>query len=248
MSVTMRQMLEAGVHFGHQTRYWNPKMSEYIFGHRNKIHIVNLERTLEKYNDAMKYVRQLASNKGTILFVGTKRQAREIIAEEAKRATMPFVDQRWLGGMLTNFKTVKGSIKRLKDLEQMAADGTFDRMSKKEALQLKREMTKLNSSLGGIKDMNALPDAMFVIDVGFHKIAVTEAKKLGIPVVAVVDTNHSPEGIAHVIPGNDDSSRAIRLYARGAADAVLEGRSTVIQEIVGGGDEFVEVADEPATK
>jgi small subunit ribosomal protein S2 len=236
------------VHFGHQTRYWNPKMSEYIFGHRNKIHIVNLERTLEKYNDAMKYVRQLASNKGTILFVGTKRQAREIIAEEAKRATMPFVDQRWLGGMLTNFKTVKGSIKRLKDLEQMAADGTFDRMSKKEALQLKREMTKLNSSLGGIKDMNALPDAMFVIDVGFHKIAVTEAKKLGIPVVAVVDTNHSPEGIAHVIPGNDDSSRAIRLYARGAADAVLEGRSTVIQEIVGGGDEFVEVADEPATK
>jgi len=248
MSVTMRQMLEAGVHFGHQTRYWNPKMSEYIFGHRNKIHIVNLERTLEKYNDAMKYVRQLASNKGTILFVGTKRQAREIIAEEAKRATMPFVDQRWLGGMLTNFKTVKGSIKRLKDLEQMATDGTFDRMSKKEALQLKREMTKLQQSLGGIKDMNALPDAMFVIDVGFHKIAVTEAKKLGIPVVAVVDTNHSPEGIAHVIPGNDDSSRAIRLYARGAADAVLEGRSTVIQEIVGGGDEFVEVADEPATK
>jgi small subunit ribosomal protein S2 len=248
MSVTMRQMLEAGVHFGHQTRYWNPKMSEYIFGHRNKIHIVNLERTLEKYNDAMKYVRQLASNKGTILFVGTKRQAREIIAEEAKRATMPYVDQRWLGGMLTNFKTVKGSIKRLKDLEQMATDGTFDRMSKKEALQLKREMTKLQQSLGGIKDMNALPDAMFVIDVGFHKIAVTEAKKLGIPVVAVVDTNHSPEGIAHVIPGNDDSSRAIRLYARGAADAVLEGRSTVIQEIVGGGDEFVEVADEPATK
>jgi len=248
MSVTMRQMLEAGVHFGHQTRYWNPKMSEYIFGQRNKIHIVNLERTLEKYNDAMKYVRQLASNKGTILFVGTKRQAREIIAEEAKRATMPFVDQRWLGGMLTNFKTVKGSIKRLKDLEQMATDGTFDRMSKKEALQLKREMTKLQQSLGGIKDMNALPDAMFVIDVGFHKIAVTEAKKLGIPVVAVVDTNHSPEGIAHVIPGNDDSSRAIRLYARGAADAVLEGRSTVIQEIVGGGDEFVEVADEPATK
>ncbi|HEY8243517.1 MAG TPA: 30S ribosomal protein S2 [Casimicrobiaceae bacterium] len=248
MSVTMRQMLEAGVHFGHQTRYWNPKMAEYIFGHRNKIHIVNLERTLEKYNDAMKYVRQLAANKGTILFVGTKRQAREIIAEEAKRAAMPFVDQRWLGGMLTNFKTVKGSIKRLKDLEQMASDGTFDRMSKKEALQLKREMTKLQQSLGGIKDMNALPDAMFVIDVGFHKIAVTEAKKLGIPVVAVVDTNHSPEGIAHVIPGNDDSSRAIRLYARGAADAVLEGRSTVIQEIVGGGDEFVEVADEPATK
>ena len=244
MSVTMRQMLEAGVHFGHQTRYWNPKMAEYIFGHRNKIHIVNLERTLEKYNDAMKYVRQLASNKGTILFVGTKRQAREIISEEARRCSMPYVDQRWLGGMLTNFKTVKQSIKRLKDLEQMAEDGTFDRMSKREALSHKRELSKLQQSLGGIKDMNALPDAMFVIDVGFHKIAVTEAKKLGIPVVAVVDTNHSPDGIAHVIPGNDDSSRAIRLYARGAADAVLEGRSTVIQEIVQGGDEFVEVAEE----
>ena len=244
MSVTMRQMLEAGVHFGHQTRYWNPKMAEYIFGHRNKIHIVNLERTLEKYNDAMKYVRQLASNKGTILFVGTKRQAREIIAEEARRCSMPYVDQRWLGGMLTNFKTVKGSIKRLKDLEQMAEDGTFDRMSKREALDHKRELAKLQQSLGGIKDMNALPDAMFVVDVGFHKIAVTEAKKLGIPVVAVVDTNHSPDGIAHVIPGNDDSSRAIRLYARGAADAVLEGRSAVIQEIVQGGDEFVEVAEE----
>jgi len=244
MSVTMRQMLEAGVHFGHQTRYWNPKMAEYIFGHRNKIHIVNLERTLEKYNDAMKYVRQLASNKGTILFVGTKRQAREIISEEARRCSMPYVDQRWLGGMLTNFKTVKGSIKRLKDLEQMAEDGTFDRMSKREALDHKRELAKLQQSLGGIKDMNALPDAMFVVDVGFHKIAVTEAKKLGIPVVAVVDTNHSPDGIAHVIPGNDDSSRAIRLYARGAADAVLEGRSAVIQEIVQGGDEFVEVAEE----
>ena len=244
MSVTMRQMLEAGVHFGHQTRYWNPRMAEYIFGQRNKIHIVNLERTLEKYNDAMRYVRQLAANKGTILFVGTKRQARDIIAEEAKRASMPFVDQRWLGGMLTNFKTVKQSIKRLKDLETMAEDGTFDRMSKREALSHKRELAKLQQSLGGIKDMGALPDAMFVVDVGFHKIAVTEAKKLGIPVVAVVDTNHSPEGIAHVIPGNDDSSRAIRLYARGAADAVLEGRSTVIQEIVAGGDEFVEVADD----
>ena len=246
MSVTMREMLEAGVHFGHQTRYWNPKMGQYIFGHRNKIHIVNLERTLEKYNDAMKYVRQLASNKGTILFVGTKRQAREIIAEEARRCSMPYVDQRWLGGMLTNFKTVKQSIKRLKDLEQMAEDGTFDRMSKREALSHKRELGKLQQSLGGIKDMGALPDAMFVVDVGFHKIAVTEAKKLGVPVVAVVDTNHSPDGIAHVIPGNDDSSRAIRLYARGAADAVLEGRNVVIQEIVEGGDEFVEVADEPA--
>jgi small subunit ribosomal protein S2 len=244
MSVTMRQMLEAGVHFGHQTRYWNPKMAEYIFGQRNKIHIVNLEKTMQNYQDAMKYVRQLASNRGTILFVGTKRQAREIIADEAKRCGMPFVDHRWLGGMLTNFKTVKVSIKRLKDLEVMAEDGTFDRMSKREALSLKRELDKLNKSLGGIKDMNALPDAIFVIDVGYHKIAVTEAKKLGIPLVAVVDTNHSPLGISHVIPGNDDSSRAIRLYARGAADAILEGKSTVMQEIVQGGDEFVEVAEE----
>jgi small subunit ribosomal protein S2 len=240
MSVTMRQMLEAGVHFGHQTRYWNPKMAEYIFGQRNKIHIVNLEKTLALYNDAMKYVRQLAANRGTILFVGTKRQARDIIAEEAQRAGMPFVDHRWLGGMLSNFKTVKGSIKRLKDLEAMKTDGTFERMSKREALSLTREMDKLNKSLGGIKDMNALPDAIFVVDVGYHKIAVTEAKKLGIPIVAVVDTNHSPDGIAHVIPGNDDSSRAIRLYARGVADAVLEGKSTSIQEIVQSGDEFVE--------
>ena len=246
MSVTMRQMLEAGVHFGHQTRYWNPRMAEYIFGHRNKIHIVNLEKTLDKYNDAMKYLRQLSAKKGTVLFVGTKRQAREIIKEEAQRAGMPYVDQRWLGGMLTNFKTVKGSIKRLKDLEQMVEDGTFERMTKREALSRKREMDKLSQSLGGIKDLTALPDAMFVIDVGFHKIAVTEAKKLGIPVVAVVDTNHSPEGIAHVIPGNDDSSRAIRLYARGAADAVLEGKSQVIQEIVQAGDEFVEVKDDAA--
>ena len=244
MSVTMRQMLEAGVHFGHQTRYWNPKMAEYIFGQRNKIHIVNLERTLEKYNDAMKYIRQLAANRGTVLMVGTKRQAREIISEEAQRSGMPYVDHRWLGGMLTNFKTVKQSIKRLKDLETMATDGTFDRMSKREALSLKRELAKLQQAMGGIKEMNALPDAMFVIDVGFHKIAITEAKKLGIPIVAVVDTNHSPDGIAHVIPGNDDSSRAIRLYARGVADAVLEGKSNSVQEIVASGDEFVEVADE----
>jgi small subunit ribosomal protein S2 len=246
MSVTMRQMLEAGVHFGHQTRYWNPKMAEYIFGQRNKIHIINLERTLEKYNDAMKYVRQLAANRGTILFVGTKRQAREIVNEEAHRAGMPCVDHRWLGGMLTNFKTVKQSIKRLKDLEAMNEDGTFDRMSKREALSLRRELSKLQQSMGGIKDMNALPDAMFVIDVGFHKIAITEAKKLGIPIVAVVDTNHSPDGIAHVIPGNDDSSRAIRLYARGVADAVLEGKTMSLTEIVESGDEFVEVADEAA--
>jgi len=244
MSVTIRQMLEAGVHFGHQTRYWNPKMADYIFGQRNKIHIVNLEKTMQMYQDAMKYVRQLASNRGSILFVGTKRQAREILQEEALRAGMPFVDHRWLGGMLTNFKTVKASIKRLKDLEVMATDGTFDRMTKREALSHKRELDKLVKSLGGIKDMVALPDAMFVVDVGYHKIAVTEAKKLGIPIIGVVDTNHSPDGIAYVIPGNDDSSRAIRLYARGVADAVLEGKSTVIQEIVSAGDEFVEVQEE----
>jgi small subunit ribosomal protein S2 len=244
MSVTMRQMLEAGVHFGHQTRYWNPKMADYIFGQRNKIHIVNLEKTLAMYNDAMKYVRQLAGNRGTILFVGTKRQARDIIAEEAQRCGMPFVDHRWLGGMLSNYKTVKGSIKRLKDLETMKEDGTFERMAKREALSLSRELDKLNKSLGGIKNMGALPDAVFVIDVGYHKIAVTEAKKLGIPIVAVVDTNHSPDGIAYVIPGNDDSSRAIRLYARGVADAVLEGKSQSLQEVVQGGDEFVEVAED----
>jgi small subunit ribosomal protein S2 len=219
-------------------------MAEYIFGHRNKIHIVDLEKTMKLYQEAMKFVRQLASNKGTILFVGTKRQAKDIVAEEARRCGMPFVDSRWLGGMLTNYKTVKLSIKRLKDLEQMRDDGTFEKMNKREALTLQREMDKLHKSLGGIKDMASLPDALFVIDVGYHKIAVTEAKKLGIPIVAVVDTNHSPLGIAHVIPGNDDSSRAIRLYARGAADAVLEGRSLVIQEIVQAGEEFVEV---PAT-
>ena len=245
MSVTMRQMLEAGVHFGHQTRYWNPKMADFIFGARNKIHIVNLEKTMEMYQEALKYIRQLASNRGTILFVGTKRQARDIIAEEAQRAGMPFVDHRWLGGMLTNFKTVKASIKRLKDLEAMAQDGTLEKMSKREALTLQREMEKLNRSLGGIKEMNALPDALFVIDVGYQKIAVTEANKLSIPIVGVVDTNHSPDGIAYVIPGNDDSSRAIRLYARGVADAILEGRSQVIQEIVQT-EEFVEVSGDEA--
>ncbi|MCA3130346.1 MAG: 30S ribosomal protein S2 [Betaproteobacteria bacterium] len=239
MSITMRQMLEAGVHFGHQTRYWNPRMAPYIFGHRNKIHIINLEKTLAMYLEAMKYVRQLASNKGTVLFVGTKRQAREIVREEAVRAGCPFVDHRWLGGMLTNFKTVKGSIKRLREMEAMAADGSVEKMSKKEGLLFQRELASLGRSLGGIKDMNGLPDAIFVIDVGYHKIAVTEAAKLGIPVVGVVDTNHTTEGIAYVIPGNDDSSRAIRLYARGAADAVLEGRSQIVREIVT--DEFVEV-------
>ena len=249
MSTTMRQMLEAGVHFGHQTRFWNPRMAPFIFGHRNKIHIVNLEKTLAKYNEAMAFVKQMVSKKGTILFVGTKRQAREIIAEEAGRAGMPYVDERWLGGMLTNFKTVKLSIKRLREMEQMAEEGAFEKMPKKEALMMQREMVKLQKSIGGIKDMNGLPDVIFVIDVGYHKIAVTEAGKLGIPVVGVVDTNHSPEGVSYVIPGNDDSSRAIRLYARGVADAILEGKSQSINEIVqavAGDDEFVEVEEESA--
>jgi len=247
MSTSMREMLEAGVHFGHQTRFWNPKMAQFIFGHRNRIHIVNLEKTLSNYNEAMKYVRRLAANRGTILFVGTKRQAREIVAEEAKRAGMPYVDQRWLGGMLTNFKTVKASIKRLKDMEATLADGGLERMSKKEALTFGREMEKLQKSIGGIKDMNGVPDAIFVIDVGYHKGAVTEAAKLGVPVVGIVDTNHSPEGIAYVIPGNDDSSKAIRLYARGVADAILDGRNNALNDIVepsGNGEEFVEVAAE----
>ena len=245
MSVTMRQMLEAGVHFGHQTRYWNPKMAPYIFGHRNKIHIINLEKTLALYQEALKFVRQLASNKGSILFVGTKRQAREIVHEEAVRCSMPYVDHRWLGGMLTNFKTVKQSIKRLKEMEGMVEDGSLERLSKKEALGIQRELAKLQRSLGGIKDLAGLPDALFIIDVGYHKGAVTEAIKLGIPVVAVIDTNHSPDKIDYVIPGNDDSNRAIRLYARGMADAVLEGRSQAVEEVVAASrDEFVEVNDE----
>ncbi|MDX9717268.1 30S ribosomal protein S2 [Thauera sp. WH-2] len=245
MSVTMRQMLEAGVHFGHQTRFWNPRMAPFIFGQRNKIHIVNLEKTMVKYNEAMDFVRKLAANRGNIMFVSTKRQAREIIAEEAQRAGMPYVDERWLGGMLTNFKTVKQSIKRLKEVEAMMEDGSIERLSKREALTVRRELEKLQKSIGGIKEMGGLPDALFIIDVGYHKIAITEAQKLGIPVVAVVDTNHSPEGVDYIIPGNDDSSRAIRLYARGVADAVLQGRSQVLQEIVdAGGDEFVEVEEE----
>jgi small subunit ribosomal protein S2 len=237
----MRQMLEAGVHFGHQTRYWNPKMAPYIFGQRNKIHIINLEASLAMYQDALKYVRQLTSNKGTILFVGTKRQAREIVREEALRCTSPYVDQRWLGGMLTNFKTVKQSTKRLREMEAMIADGSVDRMSKKEALFFQRELDKLLKSMGGIKDMDGLPDAVFIIDVGYQKGAVQEAKKLGIPVIGVVDTNNSIEGVDYVIPGNDDSSGAIRLYARGVADAILEGRSHIIREIVS--DEFVELEE-----
>ena len=241
MSVTMREMLEAGVHFGHQTRYWNPKMAPYIFGHRNKIHIVNLEQTLARYQEATKFVRQLCANKGAVLFVGTKRQARDIIREEAQRCGAPYVDYRWLGGMLTNYKTVKQSIKRLKDMEAMVQDGTLDKLPKKEALRYQREIAKLERSLGGIKDMNGLPDAMFVIDVGFQKGAVAEARKLGIPLIGVVDTNHSPDGVDYVIPGNDDSSRAIRLYVRGIADAVLEGRQDSLTEIVRSSEEFVEV-------
>ena len=251
MSTTMRQMLEAGVHFGHQTRFWNPKMAPYIFGHRNKIHIVNLEQTLAKYNEAMNFVRKLAAKKGTILFVSTKRQAREIIAEEARRCGMPYVDDRWLGGMMTNFKTLKLSVKRLNELEQMETDGGFEKLSKKEALTLQREMDKLRKSIGGIKEMAGLPDAIFVIDVGYHKIAVTEAGKLGIPLVGVVDTNHSPEGVSYIIPGNDDSTRAIRLYARGVADAVLEGKSLEMGDLVqqlAGDEEFIEVAEDEAAE
>lgn len=240
MSITMRQMLEAGVHFGHQTRFWNPKMAPYIFGHRNKIHIVNLEKSLPMFEDALKFVRKLSANKGTVLFVGTKRSAREIVREEAERAGMPYVDHRWLGGMLTNFKTVKQSVKRLKDLEAMLGD-VNSKLTKKEALVLQREYDKLERSLGGIKDMNALPDALLVIDVGYQKGAVTEANKLSIPVIGVVDTNNSPLGVDYIIPGNDDSNRAIRLYARGMADAVLEGRSQAIGEILGEGEEFVEM-------
>ena len=247
MAISMREMLECGVHFGHQTRFWNPKMAPFIFGHRNKIHIINLEKTLALYQEALKFVRQMTSNKGVVMFVGTKRQAREIVKEEAQRCGAPYVDHRWLGGMLTNYKTVKASIKRLKDMEAMAEDGTLDKLAKKEALNYQREIVKLERSLGGIKDMNGLPDALFVIDVGYHKGAVAEAKKLGIPIIAVVDTNHNPEGVDYVIPGNDDSSRAIRLYARGVADAVLEGRSHVVQEIISD-EEFVEVEDAAPTK
>ncbi len=244
MSVTMRQMLEAGVHFGHQTRYWNPKMAPYIFGDRNKIHIINLEKTLPMYQDAMKFMRKLASNKGSILFVGTKRQAREILKEEAERAGCHFVNFRWLGGMLTNFKTVKQSIKRLQEVQTMLSEENIGKLAKKEALLLRRELDKLERSLGGIKDMGGLPDMIFVIDVGHEKGAITEANKLGIPVVGVVDTNNSPIGVNYVIPGNDDSTQAIRLYVRGAADAVLEGRSQALQEITG--EEFVEVEEQAA--
>jgi len=249
MSVTMREMLEAGVHFGHQTRFWNPKMAPFIFGHRNKIHIINLEKSLPMFQDAAKFVRQISAKRGTVLMVGTKRQARETIATEARRAGVPFVDQRWLGGMLTNFKTVKTSIKRLKDMK-IQQEGGLDAMSKKEQLMFARELEKLEKDIGGIQDMAVLPDAIFVIDVGYHKIAIAEAKKLGIPLIAVVDSNHSPEGVDYVIPGNDDSSKAVTLYARGIADAVIEGRANAVDDVLkavvaDSADEFVEV-DEAA--
>jgi len=243
----MREMLEAGVHFGHQTRFWNPKMAPFIFGHRNKIHIINLEKSLPMFQEATKFVKQLTAKRGTVLMVGTKRQAREIVSAEAQRAGVPFVDQRWLGGMLTNFKTVKTSIKRLKDMKVQQEAG-LDAMSKKEQLMFSRELDKLEKDIGGIQDMNTLPDAIFVIDVGYHKIAILEAKKLGIPLIGVVDSNHSPEGIDYVIPGNDDSSKAVTLYARGIADAILEGRANAVEDVVKAvsaetDDEFVEVEE-----
>ncbi len=242
-NISMRQMLEAGVHFGHQTRFWDPKMAPYIFGERNKIHIINLEKTLPMFKEALNFLSSVAAKQGTILFVGTKRAAHEAVREEAERAGMPYVNHRWLGGMLTNFKTVKQSIKRLKDLEAMSSDGHFDRLSKKEVLMLRREMEKLERSIGGIKDMNGMPDALFVIDVGHEKIAVAEANKLGIPVVGVVDTNTNPSNIDYVIPGNDDAIRAIRLYLSAAADAIIEGRAS--RALAGAAeDEFVEVAEE----
>lgn len=228
----MRDMLEAGVHFGHQTRYWNPKMAQYLYGRRNKIHIFNLEKTIGKYIEAMKFLEETSARGGDILFVGTKRAAREIIAEEAQRANSPFVDSRWLGGMMTNFKTVRSSIKRLKTMEASIADGTTEQMPKKEALVFSRDLEKLEKSIGGIKEMNKLPDCLFVIDVGYHKIAIQEARTLGIPVVAVVDSNHAPDNVDYIIPGNDDSAKAIALYAKGAADAILAGREKRVNGVV----------------
>jgi small subunit ribosomal protein S2 len=242
-AVSMRQMLEAGVHFGHQTRYWNPKMSNYLFGARNKIHIINLEKTLPLFNDAMNYLGQMSANKGTILFVGTKKAARKAVAEEAKRCGMPYVNHRWLGGMLTNFKTIKKSINRLKELEAMKADGSlYHKFSKKEALGMEREMEKLDRSLGGIKDMKGIPDVLFIMDVGYEKNAISEAKKLGIPVVGIVDSNNSPDNIDYVIPGNDDSIRAVKLYCQSVADAVLEAK-TAILDLSAQADEFVEESE-----
>ena len=248
-NVTMRQMLEAGVHFGHRTRFWQPKMRPYIFGERNKIHIINLEQTLPLFNEAMNYLGRLASNRGTILFVGTKRQASEVIREEAIRCGMPYVNHRWLGGMLTNYKTVKKSIERLKGLETMLDDGSADKLNKKEVLGLVRERDKLDRSLAGIKDTAGLPDALFVIDVGHEYIAVAEANKLNIPVVAVIDTNCKPDGVDYIIPGNDDAMRAIRLYAHAAADAIIEGGAAAQVMLPSGEDEYVEMPEEaPKTK
>ncbi len=249
MAISMREMLDAGVHFGHQTRFWNPKMAPYIFGHRNKIHIINLEKSLPMFEEALKFTRQLSANRGTILMVGTKRTARDTVVQEAERAGVPFVNQRWLGGMLTNFKTVKISLKRLKEMKVQQEAG-LDALSKKEQLMFAREMAKLEKDIGGIQDMPALPDALFIIDVGYHKIAVQEARKLGIPVIGIVDTNHSPEGIDYIIPGNDDSSKAVIMYARAVADAILEGRANaqneVVKAVAGTADEFVEVQEAAA--
>lgn len=244
--VSMREMLEAGCHFGHQTRFWNPKMGQYIFGARNKIHIINLEKTVAKFEAACKFARQLSAQGGKILFVDAKRGGREIIAAEAQRCGSCWVDQRWLGGTLTNFKTVRGTIKRLKDMEQQLEDGSAANLTKKEALDFQRNVEKLNKSIGGIKEMSALPDALFIVDVGYHKIAIQEANKLGIPVIGIVDTNHSPDGVDYVVPGNDDSSKAVAIYARGIADAVLAGRADSQTEIVeaAADEEFVEVAAE----
>ena len=244
--VSMREMLEAGCHFGHQTRFWNPKMGQYIFGARNKIHIINLEKTVAKFEEACKFARQLSAQGGKILFVDAKRGGREIIAAEAQRCGSCWVDQRWLGGTLTNFKTVRGTIKRLKDMEQQLEDGSAAKLTKKEALDFQRNVEKLNKSIGGIKEMSALPDALFIVDVGYHKIAIQEANKLGIPVIGIVDTNHSPDGVYYVVPGNDDSSKAVAIYARGIADAVLAGRADSQTEIVeaAADEEFVEVAAE----
>ena len=239
--VTMRQMLEAGVHFGHQTRYWNPRMSPYIFGARGKIHIINLEKTLPLFTDAMNFVSGLAQKRGTVLFVGTKRSARDAVKDEATRCSMPYVSQRWLGGTLTNFRTVKQSVGRLKELETMSTDGSFEKLVKHEVLSLMREKEKLEKSLGGIKDMGRLPDALFVIDIGHEDIAVKEAKKLGIPVVAVVDTNYDPSLVDYAIPGNDDAIRAVQLYAAAVADAVLEGKAAAPHIAAGEKDEFVEL-------
>ena len=244
--VSMREMLEAGCHFGHQTRFWNPKMGQYIFGARNKIHIINLEKTVAKFEEACKFARQLSAQGGKILFVDAKRGGREIIAAEAQRCGSCWVDQRWLGGTLTNFKTVRGTIKRLKDMEQQLEDGSAANLTKKEALDFQRNVEKLNKSIGGIKEMSALPDALFIVDVGYHKIAIQEANKLGIPVIGILDTNHSPDGVDYVVPGNDDSSKAVAIYARGIADAVLAGRADSQTEIVeaAADEEFVEVAAE----